>query len=127
MEAAVLLRVVHMGFDDLVESGLACYAPHNEAGEHGLDMAMLTVVETLDGHSFSCRAPIAGRLVHGIADEMETCQSMALLDRMQPLQLVPVYSRIGDLSFSTKEVPVRIESDLEVRGPARVLSCLEVL
>jgi hypothetical protein len=76
VEAAVLLRVVHMGFDDLVESGLACYAPHNEAGEHGLDMAMLTVVETLDGHSFSCRAPIAGRLVHGIADEMETCLVM---------------------------------------------------
>jgi hypothetical protein len=131
-EVAMLLRVEHMGFDVSVESGLTYYAPHNEAGEHGPDMVMPQVVETLDGHSFACRAPIAERLVRGIVDGLKIClathhtaQSMALLDRMPRLRLVPVYLRIEEL-VCTMQVPVCSGSDLEVLDQARVPFCREV-
>ena len=72
---ATILTVVHTGFDVLVGLGLA-YVPHSEAGGHGPDMAMLPIVETLDGHSSSCHVPMTEELVHGIVDANDNYPAM---------------------------------------------------
>jgi hypothetical protein len=132
-EVAMLRRVEHMGSDVSVESGLACCAPHNEAGGHEPGMEMLQIVETLDDHSFACHVPIAERLVREIVDGLQIClvthhtaQLTALLDRMPRLQRVLVYLRIENRICTSQVQAVCSGSDLEVLDQARVPSCPEV-
>jgi hypothetical protein len=128
-EVVMLLRVEHMGSDVSVGSGLACYAPHNEAEKHESGRAMLQIAGTLDGHSSACHAPMVEQLVHGTVDELQIClvthhttQLMALLDHMPRPRRAPVYSKVGKSVKAT----ACSGSDLEVLGHARVLSCREV-